>query len=577
MAYGRVKVDQIESSTKVLDVDDLATTDVATSTEAGLLSAGDKVKLDGIEANAEVNVQADWTAASGDAAILNKPTLGTAAAEDVGTSAGDVVQLDELGRLPAVDGSLLTNLPAQVDALGDLSDVDLTTTPPGDGEALVYDDDSGNWVPGAAGASAAGAVGDLQFNNGTGGLGASSDLNWDDTGKVLDVGGDINLDDGGANQTTLQLVTPTAARTITFPDATGTVGLVAGSTGQLVFNNAGAYSGLSGVTTDGTDITLTGRFISSLNGAASAPPGTFTGTWFTGGTATTTKPQVLIEPTGTTSTAWSTSGTGLGVNAASGFAGNLLDLQVNGTSRLSTTSAGLTVSTTGFRTQLSGGNGYEAYWGAAFKIFDIFSNDGSVRLRLDSGGIISWNSALLGVTTPDLFIARDAANTLAQRNGTNAQTSRVYGTYTDASNYVRAALSSTSTGVTLAAETAGTGADDIPLNLTAAGTGTVKVNSNLEITDAKDIVLATVTGTKIGTATTQKLGFYNATPVVQPAAVADITTTATAGTLPTPDGTVTIADADVPTVGELLEYCVELEAKLEAALGHLRTLGLIAT
>ena len=88
------------------------------------------------------------------------------------------------------------------------------------------------------------------------------------------------------------------------------------------------------------DITLDGRFISSLNGAASAPPGTFTGTWFTGGTATTTKPQVLIEPAGTTSTAWSTSGTGLGVNAASGFAGNLLDLQLNGTSRAIVTGAG---------------------------------------------------------------------------------------------------------------------------------------------------------------------------------------------------------------------------------------------
>jgi hypothetical protein len=98
-------------------------------------------------------------------------------------------------------------------------------------------------VPGAAGASAAGAVGDLQFNNGTGGLGASADLNWDDTGKVMGVRGDINLDDGGSFQTTLQLVTPTAARTITFPDATGTVGLVAGSTGQLVFNLDGAYSG----------------------------------------------------------------------------------------------------------------------------------------------------------------------------------------------------------------------------------------------------------------------------------------------------------------------------------------------
>jgi hypothetical protein len=188
--------------------------------------------------------------------------------------------------------------------------------------------------------AAAGLDGQVQFNN-SGLLDGSADFTWDDTGKVLEVGGDINLDDGGSFQTTLQLVTPTAARTITFPDATGTVGLVAGSTGQLVFNNAGAYSGLSGVTTDGTDITLTGRFISSLNGAASAPPGTFTGTWFTGGTATTTKPQVLIEPAGTTSTAWSTAGTGLGVNAASGFGGRLLDLQTNGTSRAVVTGAGL--------------------------------------------------------------------------------------------------------------------------------------------------------------------------------------------------------------------------------------------
>jgi hypothetical protein len=38
----------------------------------------------------------------------------------------------------------------------------------------------------------------------------------------------------------------------------------------------------------------------------------------------------------------------------------------------------------------------------------------------------------------------------------------------------------------------------------------------------------TTTGTKIGTATTQKLGFFNATPVVQQAAVADATDAATA-------------------------------------------------
>jgi hypothetical protein len=146
------------------------------------------------------------------------------------------------------------------------------------------------------------------------------------------VDGDITLDDGGTYETTLQVVTPTANRTISFPDATGTVGLVAGSSGQLLYNASGANAGTSTITYDGTNVTLSGRFISSLNGAASAPPGTFTGTWFTGGTSTTTKPQVLIEPTGTTSTAWSTSGTGLGVNAVSAFAGQLLDLQINGTS-----------------------------------------------------------------------------------------------------------------------------------------------------------------------------------------------------------------------------------------------------
>jgi hypothetical protein len=174
----------------------------------------------------------------------------------------------------------------------------------------------------------------IQFND-DGDFGGDAGLVFNKSTNKLTAGGDIELNDGGTYTTTLQTVTPTAARTISFPDATGTVGLVAGSTSQFVYNNAGAYAGVSTLTTDGTNVTLTGRFISSLNGAASAPPGTFTGTWFTGGTATTTKPQVLIEPTGATSTAWSTSGTGLGVNAASGFGGNLLDLQVNGTSIIS--------------------------------------------------------------------------------------------------------------------------------------------------------------------------------------------------------------------------------------------------
>jgi len=54
--------------------------------------------------------------------LTNKPNLGTVARFDVGTSAGDVVQLDNNARLPAVDGSLLTGI-----QLPPLSLVDITS------------------------------------------------------------------------------------------------------------------------------------------------------------------------------------------------------------------------------------------------------------------------------------------------------------------------------------------------------------------------------------------------------------------------------------------------------------------
>ena len=78
-------------------------------------------------------------------------------------------------------------------------------------------------------------------------------------------------------------------------------------------------------------------------------------------------------------------------------------------------------------------------------------------------------------------------------------------------------------------------------------------------------------------ASTNSIGLFGATPAAQPSAIANITTTATSGSLPTANGSVTIANAASPTVAELLEYCVELEAKLEAALAALRTVGVIAT
>lgn len=65
--------------------------------------------------NSKPNVQADWSAESGDAAILNKPTI-PVLPENITTqgnefnTAGKLVQLDESGKLPAIDGSQLTGI-----------------------------------------------------------------------------------------------------------------------------------------------------------------------------------------------------------------------------------------------------------------------------------------------------------------------------------------------------------------------------------------------------------------------------------------------------------------------------------
>ncbi len=195
---------------------------------------------------------------------------------------------------------------------------------------------------------------------------------------------------------------------------------------------------------------------------------------------------------------------------------------------------------------------------------------------------LAWGGTI-GSSGGDLTLYRDAADTLALRRSTNAQTFNIYNTYTDASNYERLAI----TGSAITVETAGTGTDNIDLTLTSAGVGDVVLAagastltvdgstsgqhnwtsdgsfptwyfnrgatgvqglialsssevgmgsysahdlslrrgnstkltlgaSTLTVADAYNIVLNGTTGTKIGTATSQKLGFWNATPVVQP-------------------------------------------------------------
>lgn len=92
-----------------------------------------------------------------------------------------------------------------------------------------------------------------------------------------------------------------------------------------------------------------------------------------------------------------------------------------------------------------------------------------------------------------------------------------------------------------------------PSGVTVASVSAVGLGlfAGLSITDAKDITFGTTTGTKIGTGATQKIGYWGATPVVQPVAVAD----ATGGTV----------------------IDTEARAAINALLARLRTPGIIAT
>ena len=86
-----------------------------------------------------------------------------------------------------------------------------------------------------------------------------------------------------------------------------------------------------------------------------------------------------------------------------------------------------------------------------------------------------------------------------------------------------------------------------------------------------------------GTLTTQvevsanAIGFFGATPATQATAITDINTTATTGTLPTAADANSIANAASPTNAELLQYCVTLEAKVEALIDALQRHGLMGT
>jgi hypothetical protein len=117
----------------------------------------------------------------------------------------------------------------------------------------------------------------------------------------------------------------------------------------------------------------------------------------------------------------------------------------------------------------------------------------------------------------------------------------------------------------------------------------LNLSGNKTVFDGVNLVLGTTTGTKLGTAVTQKLGFWNVTPVVQPAAAAQaaaaaqtqtavtdstggaVSTTLAAITAPAADATTSLT-ADMTAVKNALASIAAQLALIKTDVANVKTL-----
>ncbi len=163
-------------------------------------------------------------------------------------------------------------------------------------------------------------------------------------------------------------------------------------------------------------------------------------------------------------------------------------------------------------------------WAAAAFATDnvILRSDGTgFGSQLSGLGITDGGALSFGGTTRVTFgTSTILRGDVEIQNGTNSQALRVYNTFTDDSNHEALAVTwnEIANVATIETQSPGTGS---PRSLSLGTDGTprfvIGAAGNFVIGGGEDFIFALSTGTKLGTSTAQKLGFWNKTPIVQPA------------------------------------------------------------
>ena len=163
----------------------------------------------------------------------------------------------------------------------------------------------------------------------------------------------------------------------------------------------------------------------------------------------------------------------------------LLDLQVGGVSKFSVDKFGIVTAAGSFRQTPTGAGISVSANGASLGLYSNNSEIGycnGTTFILNNAVTFGWSATSASSGSYDTVLLRDgAANTLALRNGTNAQTFNVYGTWSSASVYARLAIAcDTSGNATLTTQSSGV-AGTVSINGVPVGLGKGNVSSNVAV------------------------------------------------------------------------------------------------
>lgn len=215
--------------------------------------------------------------------------------------------------------------------------------------------------------------------------------------------------------------------------------------------------------------------------------------------------------------AWESNVLRIGTEKLGTGSARALELQTDGTTRLTISTTGnITLGTaTGTRLFFANAAGAPSITDYSNSGISVLGQDGAVG-TLNTGNVICRNTGFIYWSGRALMTSSANGVVHVQNFDMNESVNQVLclGPATSSTNGVRLRRA---VGTTVVDFRNGNDTDYADI---AAKAATFSGNVTLSTVN---LVTDTTTGTKIGTATTQKLGFFNATPVVQPTAVADAT------------------------------------------------------